>query len=133
MQTQTTSDWLQFQRDGKRYYEIVKKAVHKDNKFTPEILYNMACMGIEKLFMAYFLKAKKMPTNHTLLDLVLSIKELQTIPAELEKNLLFMNDFQEICSIEQYNRKIPTQNDLESFITTMGQTDSYIQGLVQAT
>ena len=131
MENTKTPDWQEFHKEGKRYLQIVQNSVKKENSFSPEILYNLSCMSIEKLFMSYFLKVKKMPMNHTLIDLVDSMKALDTVPSELENNLLYMNSFQEICSIDLYQRKIPSENDLQQFITTLEQTNKYIQELLK--
>jgi HEPN domain-containing protein len=131
MNKQAKTDWKSFYNEGLRFLEIVEKGSKKGDKFTPEILYNMASMSIEKLFMAYFLKVGSMPYNHTLIDLVDSIKELEKIPESLEKNLLAMNGFQEICSIEQYNRKEPTGKDVEFFLDTARESFDYITRLVE--
>ncbi|MBN1498860.1 MAG: hypothetical protein JW982_01780 [Spirochaetes bacterium] len=121
--------WEDFLKEGNRYLEIVKGGSNSA-KFTPEILYNLACMSIEKLFMAYFLKNRTMPGNHTLIDLVEAMNEIGKVPEQLEKELLYMNGFQEICSIEQYSRKIPEQTDITRFIGTLDLTRSYIQELI---
>jgi hypothetical protein len=99
-------------------------------KFTPEILYNLSCIAIEKLFMGYFLKVKFMPYNHTLQDLVESMKELRPVPTELEECLMRMNSFQEICSFEQYSRRTPSAGDVAEFIRTLNMTAEYIHGII---
>ena len=131
MDEQRKSDWESYYDEGKRYRSIVEGAAKKEGKFTPEIIYNLACMSIEKLFMAYFLKVGTMPSNHTLIDLVESMKELKPVPKDLEDKLLHMNNFQEICSIETYQRKIPTPGDVGVFVETLGLTHGYIQELVE--
>lgn len=123
--------WMVFYQEGKQYLDIVKGAHQKEQKFTPEIIYNLACMSIEKLFMSYFIKIGKMPYDHTLIDLVESMNEYKKIPTELEEKLLHMNNFQEICSIEHYERSIPTHKDIETFITALEQTKAFIQNLVK--
>jgi hypothetical protein len=76
MLKEKVNDWETFYTEGLRYREIAQKTAGNTVKFTPEILYNLSCIAIEKLFMGYFLKVKFMPYNHTLQDLVESMKEL---------------------------------------------------------
>jgi hypothetical protein len=128
--TNAEIEWPVYYEDGKKFINIVRGISDQDKKFTPEILYNIACMGIEKLFMAYFIKVGKLPSNHTLQDLVESMKIVREIPAELEAELMHMNGFQEICSIEMYNRVIPTWDDVKTFIRTVNMTESYIQEII---
>ncbi len=131
MNKPVNTDWKTFYKEGKRFLEIAEKGSEKSEKFTPEILYNMASMSIEKLFMAYFLKTGKMPYNHTLLDLVDSIKEYEEIPGTLENSLLAMSAFQEICSIEMYERKEATVQDVEFFLKTARESCDFITQLVE--
>jgi hypothetical protein len=130
MGTENETDWKTFYAEGLRYREITDKAAANTSKFTPEILYNLSCIAIEKLFMGYFLKVRFMPYNHTLQDLVESMKELRPVPPELEESLMRMNSFQEICSIEQYSRRIPSAEDVKEFIGTVNMTAEYIRGII---
>jgi hypothetical protein len=130
MRKENENDWEIFYAEGLRYREIAEKTAGNSVKFTPEILYNLSCIAIEKLFMGYFLKVKFMPYNHTLQDLVESMKELRPVPPELEECLMRMNSFQEICSIERYSRRIPSAGDVAEFIRTLNMTAEYIRGII---
>lgn len=130
MQAAVLTGWKDFYEEGKQYNSLVKGALKKPEKFTPEIIYNIAAMAIEKYFMAYFIKGSILPPNHTLLDLVDYMKQHEELPEDLEKRLLYMNDFQEICSIEHYERKTPSLIDLAYFSETVDQVFLYIESRI---
>ena len=129
--TTAITKWTDFYIDGERYLNVIQGGVNKPEKFTPDIIYNLACMTIEKFFMAYFILIEFLPYNHTLIDLVDSIKEKEYIPEYLEKRLLKMNEYQEICSIETYMRTIPQKEDVSLFIESTVMTKKYIDVLIQ--
>ncbi|MDA3901025.1 MAG: hypothetical protein PF637_10970 [Spirochaetes bacterium] len=120
-------EWKLFMDDGDKYNSLVQKSINHPEKFTNEIIYNIASMSIEKFFMAYFLKNNKMPPNHTIRDLVDYMNELSDCPVDLEEKLRYMDSFQEICSIEAYDRKTPSNNDTLKFLETCNLVASYIR------
>ena len=87
-------------------------------------------MGIEKLFMAYFIKTGNLPNNHTLEDFVECIKTERTVLKGLEDGLMRMNGFQEICTIDTYKREIPTWNDIEYFTDVVKLTEKFIDDII---
>lgn len=130
MESYTETTWADFYDEAKKYNKLLKGALNKPEKFTPDFIYNIAVMSVEKYFMAYFLKKNILPPNHTIADLVMFMKQYQVIPDHLETRLLFMNDFQEICSLEQYNRKTPTKDDTVKFADTVDMVFNYIDPMV---
>jgi hypothetical protein len=119
-----SKDWENAYNEGDSFRVLFLKGMNKPEKFTPEILYNFAAMSIEKFFMAYFFKIKKLPYNHTMKDLTDYMLSVSDIDSTLADALYSMDDFQEICSIEHYNRKIPTRDDILTIEKTL--TDAHL-------
>lgn len=111
-------NWEVFLEDGKRFLKTATNGAGKPEKFTPDILFNITTMAIEKYIMAYLVKEKSLPFNHTMVDLLEGLKVVTTVDADLEKRMMYLNDFQEICSLEHYDRKIPKNDDIPYIIST---------------
>lgn len=73
-------------------------------------------MAIEKLIMAFLMKNGDLAENHTMSDLLRALQlHLGEVP-ELAEKLLYLNDFQEICDLEQFTIHIPTEADVIRFL-----------------
>lgn len=127
------ASWPEFLSEGERYLKTVKGAAGKPEKFTPEIIYNLVGMCIEKFFMAYFLKNDFLPTNHTLRDLIFSFRQLGKgeLAADLEEKLVELDKFQEICSVENYSRRIPDVEDVPFFVDTCTETAEMLRSYIE--
>jgi len=112
--------WQDFLADGNGYLNTAVGALARRREvFTPQILYNLVAMAIEKLVMAALMRYGAMPYNHTMRDLVEAMEE--TFPgsmANLREELLALDSYQEICDLEGFSiappdmEKIPAMLDL---------------------
>ncbi|WPD21881.1 MAG: hypothetical protein Q3M24_14820 [Candidatus Electrothrix aestuarii] len=119
--------WEEFLSDGERYLNTATAAHTKQKKiFTPEILYNVIAMAIEKFVMAVLMQRGTMPYNHTMTDLVEAMES--TFPgkmAGLGEGLLEMDKYQEICDLDGFKitppgpEKIPGMLDLGKQMHTL--------------
>lgn len=110
-------NWRDYRRDGEQFLKTARGAHTKQKKaFSPDTLYNLTCMAIEKLIMAFLMKNGDLAENHTMGDLLRALQlHLGEIP-ELAGKLLYMNDFQEICSLEHFTIRIPSEEDVTRFL-----------------
>ena len=106
-------NWRDYRRDGEQFLHTAKRAYDKKKKaFSTDTLYNVTCMAIEKLIMAFLMKNGDLAENHTMADLVRALRpHLGEIP-ELEEKLLYLDTFQEICSLENFTIQLPTEEDV---------------------
>ncbi|MFP4390418.1 MAG: hypothetical protein ACLFPR_15935, partial [Desulfococcaceae bacterium] len=103
--------------DGDRYLKTAVNGYrNRPAVFTPEIVYNLVGMAIEKHVMGVMLHDKKMPDNHTLTDLVHALEELCDVDRDLYDRILNMDRFQEICSLAAYRREPPAPDDVPEFL-----------------
>ncbi len=110
-------NWRDYQRDGEQFLKTAIGAHSKSKKtFSPDTLYNLTCMAIEKLIMAFLMKNGDLAENHTMGDLLRSLQlHLGEIP-ELEEKLRYLDTFQEICDLDTYTIHIPTKEDIVKII-----------------
>jgi hypothetical protein len=115
------TNWQEYRRDGEQFLHTALMARKKNKKhFTPEILYNLTGMAIEKLIMAYLMKNGDLAENHTMGDLLTALERHAGSQPELAEKLRYLDSFQEICDLEAYSVRIPTQEDTE-VILAIGQ------------
>ncbi|MFW5854705.1 MAG: hypothetical protein ACOCW9_05200 [Thermodesulfobacteriota bacterium] len=111
-------EWTRFTDEGAQFLATAVNAVRKRRKvFTPDILYNLIAMSMEKYIMGYLLYRKNLPDNHTLGDLMDALKRVDQIENDLCERIIRMDRFQEICCITTYSREIPDEKDIEEMLT----------------
>ncbi|MBU1455577.1 MAG: hypothetical protein KKD01_12700 [Proteobacteria bacterium] len=97
--------WEEFLHDGDAFLQTGIAAYTKGKKaFTPEILYNVIAMAIEKFVMAALMQRGALPYNHTMGDLVDSMDEV--FPegmSDIKDGLLDLDRYQEICDVDTFN------------------------------
>lgn len=112
------SGWKPFLDEAEAFNRIAVKGPGRPAVFTPEILYNIIAMAIEKYVMAYLIHARNLPDNHTMADLVDGLRRVGNLDDDLAEELLFIDSFQEICSVDNYNRTVPTDAEIRRMIGT---------------
>jgi hypothetical protein len=109
-------DWEQFLEDGRAFHRTARGALERPEVFTPELVQNIAAMGIEKYFMAIFAYRGRLPRNHTMGDLIDEAKTFMAVPEELEASLRYFDSLQSICSLDYFMIKKPEPGDAPLFV-----------------
>jgi hypothetical protein len=113
--------WEQFLEDGRGFHRTVLGGLRRPGVFTPELIQNIAAMGIEKYFMAIFTRRGLLPRNHTMRDFVEEAASFMTLPESLEASLLYFDSLQNICSFEDFRITKPAPADVTRFVDTINQ------------
>lgn len=111
-------DWDMYLRDGDAYLRTGIAAHAKGKKaFTPEILYNIVAMAIEKFVMAALMQRGALPYNHTMGDLVESMEEVfPNAMGDLKDKLLDLDRYQEICDVDAFTIIPPTTEEIPNML-----------------
>lgn len=106
-------NWRDYRSDGEKFLHTATEAHNKKKKaFSTDTLYNVTCMAIEKLIMAFLMKNGDLAENHTMADLLRALQlHIGDIP-DLAEKLLYLDTFQEICSLDNFTINIPTEEDV---------------------
>ena len=113
------SNWQEFQRDGEQFLHTALMAKQKDKKhFTPEILYNLTGMAIEKFIMAYLMKNGDLAENHTMEDLLTALERHVGSQHHLTEKFRFLDSFQEICDMDSIKLRKPDEKDIQEILNT---------------
>ena len=122
------SGWQEFLEEGCQFLATASKAFgSRRGVFTPEILYNLVAMAIEKLIMALLMKTGNLPYNHTMHDLVEAMEEF--LPGSLEgfgKKLVRLDGFQEICDMDSFKITPPNIDEVGEMLELAWQVEALI-------
>jgi hypothetical protein len=113
------SEWKKFYDEGRAFHKTARGSLKRPGVFTPEIIQNIAGMGIEKYFMAIFMHRGLLPRNHTMRDFLEEAGTFMSFPAEFEQTLLYMDDLQNICSVFDIKITKPKTADVARFIEAL--------------
>jgi hypothetical protein len=120
---QAIRGWEEFLSDGQGYLRTATKAHQKGKStFTPEILYNLIAMAIEKFVMAALMQRGTMPYNHTMTDLVEAMET--TFPGKIDRlsqGLLEMDKYQEICDLDGFKITPPGKEKIAGMLNLADQ------------
>lgn len=112
------SGWEEFLEQGKGYLRTAAAAYRKERIFfTPEILYNLIVMAIEKFVMAVLMRHGTMPYSHTMADLIEAMEE--TFPLamkDIRNELLQLDTYQDICDPYDFTIIAPHREDIPSML-----------------
>tara|TARA_Y100001933_G_C18715365_1_gene445055 strand:+ start:79 stop:498 length:420 start_codon:yes stop_codon:yes gene_type:complete len=134
MNTIQIKDWHIFLRDGEQFLKTAGAAYAKRKKgFSPEAIYNLICMGIEKLIMAFLMQRGDLAENHTMTDLQRALEKHLGSNPDIEKKLCFLDSFQEICDLDTYVTKKPTDEDLEKIVASGDDLYTYLSPFLSTT
>jgi hypothetical protein len=110
-------NWMEYRRDGEQFLHVALMARQKNRRqFTPEILYNLTGMAIEKLVMAYLMKQGDLADNHTMSDLAEALERHMGSQIQLRQKLRYLDSFQEICDLESFTVKKPSEEDTTAIL-----------------
>ena len=111
------SDWRQYLKEGEQYLcTAVGAAERRSDVFTPEILYNITAMAIEKLIMGYLMSRGDLADNHTMGDLLDAVERNAGPQPELAAKLRFLDGYQEICDIDTFRHDAPDLSDIPEIL-----------------
>lgn len=124
--------WEEFLREGEAYLKTGNGAHARGRKaFTPEILYNIIAMAIEKLVMAALMQRGALPYNHTMGDLVEALELV--FPAEIlgvKEKLLDLDRYQEICDIDAFNIRPPAMSEIPGMLQVAEELRQLVHRLI---
>jgi hypothetical protein len=113
--------------EGAQFMKTAEGGLKREAVFTPEILYNILGMAIEKYCMGLLFCHGTLADNHTFIDLVESMNRIVSLPSDLKEELLELQGYQEICSISHYVRKPPDRVAILGMINTARKLESFVR------
>ncbi len=110
-------DYRKYAREGEQYLRTaINAAERRKNVFTPEILYNLTAIAIEKFLMGFLMYHGRLADNHTMQDLSNAVEAIAGRQETLARQLRYLDSFQEICDMNTYSRKEPDSEDIPKIL-----------------
>jgi len=110
-------DWRRYRRDGEQFLQTALGAHRRQKRaFSADTLYNLTCMAIEKLIMAFLMRRGKLAENHTMGDLFRALEaDLDGITVMAER-FSYLDSFQEICDPDEMVIRQPDDADVREIL-----------------
>lgn len=125
-------DWREYISDGGKFlHTAVNAAQKRPEVFTPEILYNLTAMAIEKFCMGYLMYHGDLADNHTMADLAEAVERHAGPQPELTKKLLFLDSFQEICDLSTYKRRPPNKAEIAQILSIGREVNDFVSSKIE--
>jgi hypothetical protein len=121
------TDWHLYLRDGEQFLKTARAAyLTKKKAFSPDAIYNITCMGIEKLIMAFLMQRGDLAENHTMVDLLDALQRHTGFNSDIDAKLRFLGAFQEICDLEMSIIRHPSDTDLQEIVRAGDEIHHYL-------
>jgi hypothetical protein len=126
---QPIQGWHDFLQEGRGYLSTATAAYARRKKiFTPEILYNIIAMAIEKFVMASLMRHGTMPYNHTMADLVEAMEQIfPDALSEIREGILNLDKYQDICDPYEFTLMAPDMNDIPGMLDLAGRLQNMVE------
>lgn len=124
-------NWQEYLRDGHQFLQTAEKA-HALGRtaFSNDALYNLVAMAIEKLIMAYLMSRGDLAENHTMHDLARALEHHLGPQPELTAKLHYLDQFQEICDLDEAKYITPDNSQITTIIATGSEIRELISNLL---
>lgn len=125
--------WTEFMNEGDAYLKTGTGGALRPEVFSPEILYNVLAMAIEKHVMAALVFKGTLADNHTFTDLINSAKEVCPLSDSIAMRLLDLEVYQNICPVfDGYNRDPFPVEKVQGMIDVATSIQSWSKELIAA-
>ncbi len=109
----TLNDWQTLIKEAKQFKTAAEGKDDGPSKFNTSIRYNLLAMSLEKSVMAILDFNRDLPDNHTFSDLLSAVLKYVTLSEKLVLEIKYLERMQSICSIYDYERKIPKEDSVK--------------------
>jgi len=102
------------------YFKTASRAFQKGAIFSDELIFNILTMSIEKYLVGLLMSIGIMPENHVIKFLVQETEQYFKIDESILKDLLAVDDYLYLCSVDSFTKNTPPREDLVNMISAVG-------------
>ena len=117
---------------AKSYLSTLEHSLGRSSRFNNDLLYNIAVMAMEKLFVALLARYDWNATHHMPVALY---KEALQFETEMTDNMkatsILVGKFEAICSLDGFGYKTPTNDELHSMMTGMKEIELLVEKRIE--
>ncbi|MDP4203638.1 MAG: hypothetical protein Q8861_13165 [Bacteroidota bacterium] len=104
-------------QEGEKYLATLSKTLERKSRFDNDLLYSIAAMCCEKLFVALLSHYDEIAEHHMPVALYKQAAEVETdLTPEMQDTCRLINRFESICSIDGFGYKTPNDEELRRII-----------------
>lgn len=111
-------DWHTFLDHGRKYMRTAHRGVHRPEKFTNDLLMQLAAIGIENLLVSLWQYFGRLPVDHTLSGLVDGMATFCPLPDSLADGIKAIENMDDLCTLAPVNHRKPSNDDITGFLET---------------
>lgn len=125
--------WEEFSDEGDAYLKTACGGQNRPAVFTPEILYNILGLAIEKHMMAALVANGMLADNHTFTDLIDATKQIGEIDEAIADQLRTFESYQDICPVfAGYHRAAVPAEAIPEMIETAEAVKDWARKMIAA-
>ncbi|HKL22897.1 MAG TPA: hypothetical protein VJ904_13905 [Tichowtungia sp.] len=122
-----------FMEEGDAYIKTARGGLKRPGVFTPEILYNILGLAIEKHIMAALISKNQLADNHTFTDLIDATRQIGEIDEWIAAQLRKFEGYQNICPVfAGYHRAVIPDGAIPEMIQTADSVRAWTQKMIAA-
>lgn len=112
------ADWHTFLDHGRKYMRTAHRGTLRPEKFTNDLIMQLAAMGIENLLVGLWQFFGHLPEDHTLSGLVDGMMAFCPLPDSLADGIKAIEDMDDLCALVPVNHRTPSNNDIAVLLET---------------
>lgn len=125
--------WSEFFDEGDAYLKTARGGQKRPAIFTPEILYNILGLAIEKHVMAALVSKGTLADNHTFTDLIDATKQVGEMDQSIADQLRKFEGYQNICPVfAGYHRAEVPEEAIPEMIDTATAVQGWARKMIAA-
>lgn len=105
-------DWRYYFDEGLKFADTARGAVEMKKKFNNELVYNVASLSIERLFLSIFLYHNKIPQLDTIGGMARELCDFVVVDRGFMDEVRFISRFNYYCSLEFEAPRIPDDTQI---------------------
>ena len=126
MDIQPLVDWQEYVKEGHQYFKTAVNGIKRPEVFTPELVYQITAMAIEKMLVGLSQFHRQMPGDHTLEGLVEGLDQICPLEAHLAEQVKALGRLDNMCLLEPVNRLIPDDREISAMLETASQVEVFV-------
>ena len=121
----TILGWQEHMESGRRYLKTASNGRARPAVFTPELIYQVTAMAIEKLLVGIWQYHGQMPGDHTLEGLVDGLEPICPLEKDLAEDVKALGRFDDMCPLVPVNKHIPTDLEIQGMLAVARQVAAF--------
>lgn len=115
-----------FFNEAEGFFQRAVSSRKRPEIFTPEILYYLAAMAMEKYFSAFLASRGTLAQHHTMQAMLSMVQEYENSASGLTDDMIFMDSFHDLCGLNPSSGKKPGDEHVSLIMESMGRVRDWV-------